>query len=473
MRNPAINWSEGMFLRPHHFQAAEKFWNELIGHNTDCVSPYAYGIKTVEVSAQALQNGSFEFGNLTARFKDGSIVAQDKTHIERIELGDRLNKEEMGEKPVVAYLGVPIAQEGQANVADTPGGVERFVGHERTIPDDSVGGNRQEVGFKSLNCRVIFSTETVNGYELIPLARLKKSPEEGIFEVDPDYFPPSLEIQAWPSLYAIVREIYDLIGSRIQSLADVIESKGISISSQVQGDLEKLLMIHALNESYAELSCIVFANGSHPLGIYTCLCRVIGRCSLFGNGGRVAEIPKYDHEDLATIFKWALARIRELIFAIPDDEFEQRYFMGTPRGLSVELKPEWFSQDWDWFLGVDGVTISRDECLRLLEGAIDWKLGSAEKVEQYMTHRKPGVRLRASPQIPRALPNKGSWVFLKIRQEKEAWQHVQASHTMAMRVRTEQIANLDSLNGQRRIMLSIEGKTYGLEFAIFAVKKRI
>jgi len=50
---------------------------------------------------------------------------------------------------------------------------------------------------------------------------------------------------------------------------------------------------------------------------------------------------------------------------------------------------------------------------------------------------------------------------------------VQLAQTMAMRVRTDQISNLDSLDGNRRLHVTVQGQAYGLEFAIFAVKKRI
>jgi hypothetical protein len=64
-------------------------------------------------------------------------------------------------------------------------------------------------------------------------------------------------------------------------------------------------------------------------------------------------------------------------------------------------------------------------------------------------------------------------VFFRIKREEDAWRHVQVSQTMAMRVRTEQISNLNSLEGARRLRLSVSGQTYGLEFAVFAVRKRI
>lgn len=475
MRNPAVNWSEGMFLRPHHFQAAERFWDETIAQNISFCSPYAYGIQKVTISADALANGSLEFGGLKARWKDGTIIAQEDNHVERVELTDRFEDVDLGNKPVTAFLALPILQEGQPNVAvNSTGGLQRYSEFRRPTDDESVGGNRQEISLRTLNYRILFSNEELSGYDLIPIARLQKSESnEGQFLIDANYFPPSLTIQAWPELAGVVRAIYDVIGSRIQSLSDIVREKGISLSSQSAGDLEKILLLHALNEAYGELSCMAFASGVHPLTAYTALCRIVGKCSIFGPGLTIDQVPKYDHEDLATIFRWALERIRKLIFSVKEDEYEQRYFVGSGRGMLVQLEPEWFGMEWDWYFGVDPVNISRDECFQLLRNSIDWKLGSSDKVEQYMTLQKPGVKLRPVAQVPRALPSRGNWVYFQIKREEDAWKHVQVTQTMAMRVRSEQIANLNTLEGTRRLRLTISGKTYGLEFAVFAVRNRV
>lgn len=475
MRNPAVNWSEGMFLRPHHFQAAERNRDETLAANIDFCSPFAYGLQYVAISADALANGCLEFGGLRARWKDGTVIAQEESHVERVELADRLDPAEVGNDPVTAYLALPVLQEGQPNVAiGSTGGLQRFVEFRRQADDESVGGNRQEVGLRALNYRVLFSHEPLTGFDILPIARLVKSAgEDGQYVVDPNYFPPSLSTQAWPELSSVLRAIFDSIGSRIQTLSDTIGEKKITLSSQSQGDLEKMLLLHSLNEAYGELSVVAFAAGIHPLVAYTTLCRIIGRCAIFGDGLTLNNAPKYDHEDLATIFRWALEQIRKLIFSIKEDAYEQRYFIGSGRGMLVQLEPEWFGMEWDWYFGVDPVNIGRDECFQLLKDSIDWKLGSADKVEEYMTMRKRGVKLRPVPQVPRALPSRGNWVYFQIRREDDAWNHVQVTQTMAMRVRSEQIANLDSLEGARRLRLAIDGKAYGLEFAVFAVRKRV
>lgn len=475
MRNPAVNWSEGMFLRPHHFQAAERFRDEVLSQNINFCTPYAFGLQRITFSVEALANGSLEFGSLRARWKDGTIVSQDENHVERVDLKERLNPKTVGNEPVTAYLALPILQEGQPNVAiNSTGGLERYSEFRRPNDDESVGGNRQEISLRKLNYRVLFSHEELSGFDLLPLARLVKSDsDEGQFLIDSNYFPPALTLQAWPDLAGVVRAIYDVIGSRIQSLSEVAREKSISLSSQSQGDLEKILLLHALNEAYGELSCLAFASGVHPLTAYTALCKIVGRCSIFGPNLTIEKVPKYDHEDLATIFKWALERIRKLIFSVKEDEYEQRYFVGSGRGMLVQLEPEWFGLEWDWYFGIDPVNISRDECFQLLKNSIDWKLGSSDKVEHYMTVQQPGVKLRPVSQVPRALPSRGNWVYFQIKREEDAWKHVQITQTMAMRVRSEQIANLDSLEGARRLRLAIDGKTYGLEFAVFAVRNRV
>ena len=86
MRNPAVNWAEGMFLRPQHFQAADRHWNELTSLGVNYFSPYLYGLQRVTISAEALANGSLELGSLRARWKDGTIIAQEDNHVERVEL---------------------------------------------------------------------------------------------------------------------------------------------------------------------------------------------------------------------------------------------------------------------------------------------------------------------------------------------------------------------------------------------------
>ena len=56
MRNRPVHWHEGMFLRPQHFQAADRHWEELIAISSQWDNAYNYGLRSIELSPEALAN---------------------------------------------------------------------------------------------------------------------------------------------------------------------------------------------------------------------------------------------------------------------------------------------------------------------------------------------------------------------------------------------------------------------------------
>jgi type VI secretion system protein ImpJ len=226
-----------------------------------------------------------------------------------------------------------------------------------------------------------------------------------------------------------------------------------------------------MNEAFAELSCIAFAM-VHPMVAYRALCRMVGRCSIFGPE-KIAQVPPpYDHDDLYRVFRWADIEIRRLINSIREDEYVQRYFAGAGKGMRVTLDPEWFSPEWEWYFGAFPVGVSSEQGLKLLSG-VNMVLGAADRVENYLVRRQPGLKLSIARQLPRAIANRPNWLFFQIRLEGEAWDAVRLEQTLAMRVQLEQITNLDALEASKRLRLNVAGEACGFEFAIFAVKKRI
>jgi len=475
MQNPSMNWSEGMFLRPHHFQAADRYWTELSGLHSKIDHPYGYGIFRVAVSEDAIGNGLLELVGLQARLRDGTIVTCESNHVLSVDLNARLAGNLSGNKSVTAFLAIPQVSEGRANLSnDTKDSKSRYVATARDVDEEGTGGNRQEVGLRHLNHRILLSTEDLSGFEVIPIVKFSCGGAEGAkFRFDTEYYPPSITTQSWSGLATLIRELRNFLGSRIKTLSVMIQDKGITLATQVHGDLEKILLMHVLNESYGELSCLAFASGVHPLVAYNALCSIVGRCSIFGPTASIEEIPKYDHDDLANIFRWAADLIRKLVNSVKEDECIQRNFIGAGRGMHVSLEPEWFGPEWDWYFGISPINISLEQCVQLLKKDLDWILGASDKVEQYMTQRQPGLKLKSVEQLPRGLSNRGKWMFYQIRLDDEPWKQVQLAQTMAMRVKTEQISNLDSLEGNRRLHVTVGGQAYGLEFAIFAVRKRI
>ena len=64
MDNLPVHWSEGMFLRPQHFQAADRFWTEFIVQQQRLDHQFPYGLYSLQISETALQNGDVDVGRV-------------------------------------------------------------------------------------------------------------------------------------------------------------------------------------------------------------------------------------------------------------------------------------------------------------------------------------------------------------------------------------------------------------------------
>ncbi|HLJ11411.1 MAG TPA: type VI secretion system baseplate subunit TssK [Planctomycetaceae bacterium] len=488
MRNLPINWHEGLFLRPQHFQAAERHWVELQATSERWDHPCNFGVKSIEFSKESVANYKFQLHQLSARLRDGTLIEigsdqePDRLDLKESLLGAKdavvgLSAAFEKEAVVRVFLAVPRLKAGRRNLSrDGADEAARFVEANTMLQDENDGGNDQDVSLRALNVRLMLSNQDLSGYETIPIAQIRRSGEgEAAPQVDNEYIPPVISIEAWPGLGRdIVRACYDLIGRKVEVLSQQIVNRGVGLDSQHPGDLERILMLSELNRAHCVLSVFASAQGVvHPLTAYTEMCRVVGQLSLFGAGRRSGDLPAYDHENLGPIFRHVFNRIVELIYTVRDYEFEQRYFVGVGLGMQVTLDPKWFNSDWEWYIGVNKGELSRQECLDLLSpGQLDWKFGSSRQVEVLFKHRAEGLNLTPVERPIRSLPARPEWIYYEVpRNDKPAWRDVQETQTLALRLRDSLIMNLDRLQGERTIAVSARGKRAPLQFALFAVPR--
>jgi type VI secretion system protein ImpJ len=461
-----------MYLRPQHFQAADRHWAELISTAQRWDSHYNYGLRDIQISREALANYQVQLNACQARTRDGTVIVLEKgQEPNRVDLKPAFAKESV----VTVYLAIPKLAMGHANVSLSAqdGEHQRFVATNLAVQDESLGGNDQEIQFREYNLRIMLSTQDLSGYETLPIGRIKRaSADEATPELDDDYIPPLLSVDAWPPLeLEIVRAIYDIVGEKIEVLSERAAQRNLNLSSPQPGDLEDLLTLSALNETYAVLHWMSFAQGVHPFLAYGELSRVVGKLSVFDPSRRVGDIPAYDHDDLARIFKWVKLRIEQLLGSRQRLHYEQRYFVGAERGMQVSLEPEWFHSGWDWYVGVNGQNVSESLCRDLLRpGKLDWKMGSSQQIDLIFRHGLPGVEQIELTHPPRELPPHG-WIFYQMQRDNAAWKDVLATQTLALRFQEELIGNLENLRGQRRLEVVLPDRRAILEIALFAVPK--
>ena len=469
----AVHWHEGMFLRPHHFQMAQRNWSASAAQGDKWDLHYNWGLRSIDLDPDALGNYRVVVRSLQARLRDGTLISipEDAT-LSPIELKGAFEKENR----VTVYLALPNRHIGRPNISGVEEGeLVRYRVDTLEMEDENTGLNPQQVQVRLLNVKLLLSTQDLTGYEVLPIACVEKSQQaEAPPQLDMNYFPPVLSCDAWRPLQAgIMHSIFDRIGKKIELLAEQVTTRGITFDSHGQGDPQIFSQLRDLNEFHAVLGMLGSAQGLHPFWLYLELCRMVGKMAIFGQARRVPPLPPYDHDDLAGCFYRIKQYTDGLLDVMVEPEYKERAFIGAGMRMQVSLEPIWLESVWALYIGVQS-SLDPDECIRLLTkpGQLDMKVGSSEKVDNIFRLGQAGLKFTPATRPPRALPSQPGLIYFQIDRETPGgeWQNVQRSLTLAIRLNESLIAG--NIQGERILNIRTGGQTYPMQFTLYVVSSQ-
>jgi type VI secretion system protein ImpJ len=467
----AVHWHEGMFLSPHHFQAAERHWAARGQADEKWDHHYNWGTRSIELDRDALSNHRLVVRRLRARLRDGTIVSvpEDGSLPER-----DLRPAFAQTAGVTAFLAIPVARLGQANVTED-GGTDRgrYLLETQDLEDENDGLNPQPLQFRRLNLRLLLSTEDRGGFEVLELARLEKSADaDAAPRLDASYIPPVLACDSSETLQVgILQSLYDRIGKKLDLLANQVETRGIGIEGQSAGDALIVGQLRALNEVYPLFRVLAFADGIPPLTAYVEMCRLLGQLALFGESRRSPEVPLYDHDNLSRCFYTVRRYLDGLFDRILEPQYKVRPFEGAGMRMQVPLEPAWLETAWRLFVGVRS-PLSPEECVNLVTktAQLDMKIGSSSTVDLIFQRGLAGLNFVHTPQPPRALPSSPGLIYFEVNREAQQseWQNIQKTLTLAIRLNENRVEG--SIEGQQILRIRVGAQTVTLQFALYVVR---
>jgi type VI secretion system protein ImpJ len=469
MATRAVHWHEGMFLRPQHFQAADRYGahQRAVGSKWDL--HYNWGLRSIDVNMDALANHRLVVQSLRARLRDGTLVSlPEDAPPNEVDLREPLESR----RELNVLLAVPVLRVGRANVAeDGQPEAGRFLLDAPEIEDENTGQNPQPLQVRRLNVRLLVEPQQEKpGYEVLPIARIQKSADAAATPcIDTNYIPPVLACDAWQILQiGILQAIYDRIGRKSEVLARLVESRGIGVESYAGEDFRIIAQLRALNEAYTVLNVLAFADGIHPLEAYAELSRLVGQLSIFGQNCRPPDLPRYDHDDLGRCFYAVKKYIDALLEDVEEPDFEAVPFRGEGLRMQVGLKSEWLESAWQPFVGVK-TTLPADQCINLLTapGQLDMKIGSHDRVDRIFELGQTGLRF-SPKQAPRSLPPGLVYFQVDRLSQVSEWDHVRRVHTLAIRLNERRI--LGNIKGEQTLTISHGGQNATLSFILYLVR---
>ena len=430
--NKKVIWNEGMFLTPHHFQQWDRYNESLFAERLQSLSPFGWGVSDLSIDTDGLINGSFTLLSFRGILPDGLMIrTPDQDMLPETRSITELFPPSSDHLDV--YLGVPVYNPGTVNyrLNDSPvSRATRFIAEYVKVPDDNTGENVREIAVARKNLKIFFTGEEMDGYIVIKIAELVRTPG-GTITLRETYIPPSLTITSSSYLMRLIRGLQEVMSAKSSSLSG-IQRRAAESGSSGSVDVVQLTLLQTINAYIPLLSHINNIGKVHPEFLYITLLRFTGELSIFSTSYNPADLPAYVHTDLSRTFRELDQKIRSVIegatpvqcITIPLEKTRENVWTGR-------VSDERLFASSQFYLVVSG-NIPEEQIREFIPKRV--KAGSAHELDMIVSTAMPGVRLYYTPRPPASIPVKPGEQHFRLENHGEFWDLITRSRTISFYV---------------------------------------
>lgn len=443
--NNRVVWSEGLFIRPHHFQQADQHTEWLVNSRVAALVPFGWGLTGLQINRNLLGIGQFAVNRCDGIFQDGTPFS----------IPDSADPPpalvlEPGTRDRIVYLTLPLCLPAVPDISYDDAAnlpvryrVREILLEDRTSLSEIKAADRTATDRRAMlqvaRLRFCLTTDlsALPDRVAIPLARVAEVRSDRSVLLDEDFIPPLLTVGGSPVMAGYVREIEGLVSQRLETLAGRVSDGGVKGISEF-GDY---LLLLALNRYRPLLAHFAGVPTLHPEEVFRVFIQLSGELTtLFSKDRRAVAFPSYRHDDLQVTFAEVLAVLRRQLNEMLD-----------MAAVPIDLQPSRFGV---WFgalvdrtrLNGNGIilTVRADmpiEQLRQLFPA-HCKIGPAEQIRDLVSSGSHGIMLRPLPVAPRQIPYQAGRLYFELERHGPYWEAMRKSSGFAVHVATE-FPNLD------------------------------
>ncbi|MGQ3674527.1 type VI secretion system baseplate subunit TssK [Xanthobacter sp. TB0139] len=425
-----VVWSEGMFLRPQHFQQQDRYLEHLMRQRVEGLCPFPWGIRECAVDRDLLALGKFALSRCVGVCEDGTpfSIPEDHAHPEPIDLPAALTN-------CIVYLCLPVQQRGAAavEVETRQNPAARFGSEDVEVMDEISGSNMSaQIRTAGLRFSLRLETEDRKGFHCLGLARVLEVGADRRVRLDPAFIPPTLDCASSPVLMGFINELTAMLHHRGEALAPRVngsDSRGVA-------DIADFLMLEIINRSEPHLAHLANISGLHPERLYAALLELAGELATFTSmTKRPPEFPAYVHEDLQTTFAAVMVELRRSLSAVLEQNAVQIPLQDRKYGIRVGSIQDRTLLAGAVFVLVVKAEMSGEAIRRSLPALI--KIGPVEQIRELVNVQLPGIRVRPLAVAPRQLPYHSGAVYFELEPASPIWKQLESSGGIAVHLAGE------------------------------------
>ncbi len=424
-----VIWLEGMVLSPQHLQQAELLADASVHARLQFMSPYYYGLASLEIERDSLDNGFLSLRDCSGIFPDGSHFSAPRTDPlpdqRQFEAFFPASKEVLG-----VHLAVPAFTAGNANLAfGAEGKPARFQGQTREVADGNSGGGAKEIVFGRLNLRLLFDGESATGFQTLKIAELVRDAQGRVLPSE-HFYPSAVRIAATHGLMIQLKRLMESCIQKSNYLMGQRAQKSTGIAQFNAEALTNYLLLASINGALPEI--IHFHNNpyAHPEVLFRRLLSFAGSLVSFGQDAKASDLPKYVHGDLQACFRPLFQLLETLLgVTVPTGYRVFPLTKTSPIQYSANMRDADFNTLKQFYLGVSAQA-SEVEIITTVQRKA--KLAPVGRLEMVVNAALPGVPLVPEATAPSAIPAKAGFKYFRLQQGGELWDQVTQSKALAI-----------------------------------------
>ncbi len=420
-----VIWSEGMFLRPQHFQQFERHMLHAAQQRAASLQGFFWGFGQLSLDRDALAIGKVALSQAQGVMPDGTPF--DFSHPDTAPAAFEVPARTRGARVMLA---LPRMRAGASDVIyegeeDT---LARYLVHEAEVEDSgSVALEPVLMQLGRLRLRLMLEDELTDDWIGLGVARVLERRSDNRVVLDEAYVAPWLAAGEHPVLRGFVDELQGLLDARSEALAARLSQPGRGGVYEVSD----FMLLETVNRYMGSIWHARQSPSLHPERLFhDWLMLACDLATFTAVTRRPGVLPGYAHDDLQGSFTPLMNELRRSLSAVLEQRALQIPLQDRGQGVRVaQVQDAELLQSAGFVLAVHADLAVETVRARF---PAQVKIGPVERIRDLVHLQLPGVAVRALPVAPRQIPYSAGHVYFELDKSGEFWKQLERTGALAL-----------------------------------------
>ncbi|MET3900983.1 type VI secretion system protein ImpJ [Devosia sp. UYZn731] len=416
-----VTWSEGLFLRQHHFQQSDRYVERLLEGRTSHVTPYPWGFSELVFDTDLSERHKFGLRRASGIFQDGTPFDMPGVS----PLPEPIDVPEDAERLFI-WLVAPIATPGarEIDMAEGTSG-SRYVREIETVVDGTSAMHvEQEIEIADLRVSLDIRATPKPGFHCLKIAKIIEVRDKSV-KFDPVFAPPVLVTTGHGVAAGWLDRVIGWVDTKLDTLARYASDPGAG------GGLQALdyYMLQALNRQINVFKHLRSSKFVHPVKVYEELLRFSGELWTISPSRRAPEYGAYDHDNLADTIEPLLADIQRLLSLDIARAVHLELIQRGPSAYVAAVTDRTLFRNATFVIEVAAgmpPTLIQQQFPELC------KIGPGTRMQEIVANNLPGVRLVHMPTPPRQIRTIARNVYFYLDRSSSLWPEFSTASSLGL-----------------------------------------